>query len=162
MLFTDTDNLTYEIKSEDVYENFFKYKHLFDFSNHPKNSTFFEETNEKVIGKMKDESEGKIIHEFVGLKSKMYSIKNIDVKESNTAKGVNITTEFEEFKDTLFNKKITRHEMRRIQAKRHKIGTYEIDKVSLSCFDDQIFVLDDGIHTLAYFHKDLKNIDSNR
>ena len=52
--------------------------------------------------------------------------------------------------------------MRRIQTKKHKIGTYEIDKVSLSCFDDQIFVLDDGIHTLAYFHKDLKNIDSNR
>ena len=42
--------------------------------------------NKKVIGKMKDVSEGKIIDEFVGLKSKMYSIKNIDGKESNTAK----------------------------------------------------------------------------
>ena len=46
-----------------------------------------------------------MIDEFVGLKSKMYSIKNIDGKESYTAKGVNITTEFEKFKDTLFNKK---------------------------------------------------------
>ena len=44
--------------------------------------------------------------------------------------------------------------MRRIQAKKHKIGTYEIDKISLSCFDDKRFVLDDGIYTLAYFHKD--------
>ena len=43
---------------------------------------------------MKDEKEGKINDEFVGLKSKMYSIKNIDGKESNTAKGVNIATEF--------------------------------------------------------------------
>ena len=44
--------------------------------------------------------------------------------------------------------------MKRIQAKKHKIGTYEIGKISLSCFDDKRFVLDDGIHTLAYFHKD--------
>ena len=44
--------------------------------------------------------------------------------------------------------------MRRIQAKNHRIGTYEIDKVSLSCYDDKRFVLNDGIHTLAYFHKD--------
>ena len=54
---------------------------------------------------MKDVSEGKINDEFVGLKSKMNSVKNIDGKESNTAKGVNIAIEFNEFKDTLFNKK---------------------------------------------------------
>ena len=105
---------------------------------------------------MKDESEGKIIDEFVGLKSKMYSMKNIDGKESNTAKGVNIATEFNEFKDTLFNKKIIRHKMRRIQGKKHKIGTHEINKISLSVFNDKRFVLNNGIHTLAYFHKDLK------
>ena len=58
---------------------------------------------------MKDESEGKIIDEFVGLKSKMYSIKYIDGKESNTAKGVNTATDFSEFKDTFSNKKIMRH-----------------------------------------------------
>ena len=73
---------------------------------------------------MKDESEEEINDEFVGLKSKMHSIKNINGKESNRAKGVNITTEFSEFKDTLFNKKIMRHKMRRIQSKKHKIGTY--------------------------------------
>ena len=86
-------------------------------SNYPKDSKFFDPTNKKVIGKMKDESEGKIIGEFVGLKSKMHSIKNIDGKESNTAKGVNIATEFNEFKNTLLNKKIIRHKMRRIKGK---------------------------------------------
>ena len=55
-----------------------------------------------------------LIDEFVGLKSKMYSIKKTDVKETNTAKGVNIAAEFNEFKDILFNKKILRHKMRRI------------------------------------------------
>ena len=110
-------------KSEDVYEEFFKHKHLFDFSNYPKDSKFFDEANKKVIGKIKDESEGKIIDEFVGLKSKMHSMKNIDGKESNTAKEANIATEFNEFKSILFNKKKMRHKMRRIQAKNHKIGT---------------------------------------
>ena len=80
-----------------------------------------------------------------------------DGKESNIAKGINIATEFNEFKDTLFDKKVIRHKMKRIQGKKHKTGTYEINKTSLSCFDDKKFVLDDGIHTLAYFHKDFKN-----
>ena len=78
---------------------------MFDFSNYLKDSKFFDETNKKVIDKMKDESEGKITNEFVASKSKMYSMKNIDDKESNTAKGVNIATEFNDFKDTLLKTK---------------------------------------------------------
>ena len=65
LLFTDTDILTYEIKSEDVYEKIFKHKHLFDSSNHPEDSKFLMKLIKKVIGKMKDESERKIIDEFV-------------------------------------------------------------------------------------------------
>ena len=71
-----------------------------------------------VIGSMKDKSEEKIIVEFVSLKSKMYSMKNIDDKESNMGKGVNIATDFNEYKDTLFNNKMIRPKMRRIQGKR--------------------------------------------
>ena len=110
---------------------------------------------------MKDGYGGVIIDESVGLKSKMYSIKKIDGKESSTAKGVNIATEFNEFKDVLFNKKIIRHKMKRMHAKKHKIGTYEIDKISLSCFDNKIFELDDGVYTLAYFHKYCNKKDCN-
>ena len=61
----------------------------------------------------------------------MYSIKKIDGSESSAVKGVNIATEFNEFKDVLFNKKIMKHKMKRIQAKKRKIGTYEINKISL-------------------------------
>ena len=68
-------------------------------------------------------------------------MKNIDGKESNAAKEVNIAIEFNKFKDTLFNKKIIRHDMRRIQGKKHKIGTDKINKISLSVFDDKRFVL---------------------
>ena len=95
---------------------------------------------------MKVEYSGAIIGQFIGLQSKMYSIKKINGSESSTTKGVNIVTEFNEFKDVLFNKKVIRHKMKRIQAKKHKIGTYEIDKISLSCFDDKRYVLDDVIN----------------
>ena len=47
--------------------------------------------------------------------------------------------------------------MRRIQSKKYKIETHEVSKISLSCFYDKRFVLDDDVHTLAYFHKDCKN-----
>ena len=73
--YTDTDSLTYKIKSENVCEEFFKWKNLFDFSNYLKDSKFFVQTNKSVIGKMKDEFGGVIIDEFVALKSKMYSIQ---------------------------------------------------------------------------------------
>ena len=68
LVFTDTDSLTNEIKSEDVYEEFLKHKHLFDFSNYPKDSKFFDQANKKVIRKMEYVSGGKIIDDFVGLK----------------------------------------------------------------------------------------------
>ena len=84
----------------------------------------------------------------------MYSMKKIDGKECNTAKGVSIAIEFNKFKGVLFNEKIIRQKMKRIQSKKHKLGTYEIDKISLSCFDDKRYVLDYGIYMLAYFNKD--------
>ena len=77
-----------------------------------KTQKFFNETNKKVISKIKDEFGGVIIIKFVGLKSKMYSIKKIDGKEHNTVEGVNIATEFDNFKDVLFNKKIIRQKMK--------------------------------------------------
>ena len=66
---------------------------------------------------------------------------------------MSIATEFDKFEDVLFNKRIIKHKMKRIQSKKHKLGTYEIDKISLSCFEDIRCVLDDGIYTLSYFHK---------
>ena len=65
MLFADTDSFIYEIKSDNVYKKFFKWKDLFGFSNYSKDSKFFNETNKKVLGKMKDEFDGVILDEFV-------------------------------------------------------------------------------------------------
>ena len=104
LLYTGTESLTYEIESKDLYEEFFKHKHLFDLSKYQ--SKFFDQANKKVIGKMKDEYNGISINKFVGLKSKMYSIVSEINKESSKAKGVNISIEFNEYKKILFNKKI--------------------------------------------------------
>ena len=91
---------------------------------YPKDSEFFDETNKKVIGKIKDEFGGVIVIEFIGLKSKMHSVKKTDGKKCNAAKGVSIATEFDKFKDVLFNEKIIRHKMKRIQSKKHELVTY--------------------------------------
>ena len=73
LLFTDTDSLTYEIEAKDVYRDFWKNKYFFDNSDYPQDSQYFDKTNNKVIGKFKDEAAGVPICEFVGLRSKMYS-----------------------------------------------------------------------------------------
>ena len=64
LLFTGTDSLTFEIRSEKVYEEFSQWKYLFDFSNYPKVSKLFDGTNEKVIEKMKDEFGRVTVAEF--------------------------------------------------------------------------------------------------
>ena len=73
LLFTDTDSLVYEIRGvDDVYEKMYEDRGLFDFSDYSEKSKYYDDSNKKVIGKMKDDMGGKVISEFVGLKSKMY------------------------------------------------------------------------------------------
>ena len=160
LLFTDTDSLTYEIEAEDVYQDFWKDKDLFDNSDYPENSPYFYKKNKKVIGKFKDEAAGVPIIEFVGLRSKMYSyIKEEDgkIKEQKTAKGIkkNIiknNIKHNNYKETLFEKKQMHHKMKTIRSQNHQIKSYEINKVSLSCYDDKRYIKEDGIHTYAYGH----------
>ena len=68
-------------------------------------------------------------------------MKKINGKGCNTAKGVSIATEFKKLKDVLFNKKNTSHNMKRIQSKKHQLGTYEIGKISLLGFNDKSHML---------------------
>ena len=116
---------------------------------------YYDDSNKKVLGKMKDELNGNKIDEFVGLKSKMYSLISSGGKEINKAKGVNKKLRHNEYVNVLFNKRVVRHKMKRIQSNLHKIGTYDINIISLSCFDDKRYVAGDGVNTLAYFHKDI-------
>ena len=73
-MFTDTGSLVYEIETNNNYKDFYKDKDLFDFSDYPQDSKFFDLVSQKVIGKLKDEFKGKIISEFVGFNSRIYSL----------------------------------------------------------------------------------------
>ena len=88
----------------------------------------------------------------------MYWIVAEDGTETKRIKGVNknLKKSNKEFEDVLFNKKVVRHKIKRIESKLHKIGTHEVSKISSSCFEDKRWISDDGISTLAYFHKETK------
>ena len=106
-------------------------------------------------GKRKDEYGGTPIYEFVWLGSKMYSICYINKKGKSTHKGHNSFISNSQFYDSFFNKKNFRHKMRGIKSTKHKLFTYENNKVSTSCFDDKRYILFDRINTLSYGHKDI-------
>ena len=92
LLFTDTDSLMYWVRTDDIYKEMYADREHFDFASYDKKSPFFDATNNKVIGKFKDEASGKPITEFVGLRPKMYSflIDNDDHPvEKHRAKGIN-------------------------------------------------------------------------
>ena len=68
-----------------------------------------------------------------------------------------LRTQDKKFLDILFDREVVKHKMKIIQSKLHKIGTYDVSKISKSCFDDKRYILNDDINTLAYFHKDIKS-----
>ena len=157
LLFTDTDSLTYEIEAEDVYKDFWKDKDRFDNSDYPESSPYFDKTNKKVIGKFKDEAAGIPIIEFIGLRSKMYSYIKDNNKGGKTAKGIkknNIT--HDNYESTLLNNDQMYHKMKTIRSENHELSSYEINKVSLSCFDDKRYIHEDGKTSYAYGHKNIK------
>ena len=161
LLFTDTDSLCYIIQTDDVYEDLYNHKDMFDNSDYSKSSKFYFDENKKVIGKMKDEAAGNPITSFVGLKSKMYSylveLPDGEIKNNKTAKGIskNVTKrdlEHEDYLSCLLNSTIEKHKIKTIRSDHHVVSSYEINKTSLSCYDDKRYILDDGITSYAYGH----------
>ena len=157
LLFTDTDSLTYEIETKDAYADFWKNKDKFDNSDYNKESPFYNAVNKKVIGKFKDESAGIPITEFVGLRSKMYSYVKDNEQTARTAKGIKKQViikdiKHEDYKNVLFNNEQIHHKMKTIRSEKHQLGSYELNKISLSCFDDKRFIHENGITSYAYGH----------
>ena len=161
LLFTDTDSLCYHIITDDVYEDLYNHKDMFDNSDYSKSSKFYFDENKKVIGKFKDEASGNLITSFVGLKSKMYSylveLPDGEIKNNKAAKGIskNVTKrdlEHEDYLSCLLNSTIRKHKIKTIRSDHHVVSSYEINKISLSCYDDKRYILDDGITSYAYGH----------
>ena len=158
--FTDTDSLCCEITTKDAYADFWADEHKLDNSDYRKESPFFDSTNKKVIGKFKDEAAGIPIKEFIGLKSEMYSYIKDNGKNEKTCKGVkkdvikkNIT--HENYRDTLMNGKQMMHKVNTMRRDYHQLGSYQLNKISLSCFDDKGYILEDGISIYPYGRKNI-------
>ena len=164
LLFTDTDSLMYEIETEDFFKDISgDVKDRFDTSDYPENHPSGIPTgiNKKVLGMFKDEAGGKIIKEFVGLRAKLYSFKMDEGEESKKCKGVkkqvvekSIT--HEDYKTCLLTGKEQLRKQNIIRSYNHEVYTEEVNKVALSAEDDKRYILEDGIHTLAWGHYKIK------
>ena len=160
LLFTDTDSLMYEIETEDFYKDISgDVKNRFDTSDYPDNHPSGIPTgiNKKVLGMFKDEAMGKSIKEFVGLRAKLYSYKMFEGEESKKCKGikkrvVEKSITHEDYKTCLLTGKEQLRKMNIIRSYDHEVYTEEVNKVALSAEDDKRYIMDDGIHTLAWGH----------
>ncbi|XP_060580207.1 uncharacterized protein LOC132736990 [Ruditapes philippinarum] len=149
------NSLCYEIETEDAYADFNEDKDLFDNSDYDPESKFYFDANKKVIGKFKDEAAGIPIVEFVGLRSKMYSYlleNEVNVKKCKGIKKsvVKKNIVHNNYKEALFDSTQKYHEFKVIRSNKHDIYSYVVNKISLSCYDDKRYILDNGINTLAY------------
>ena len=111
---------------------------MLDFNNYSTKLKYYDDSNNLVTGKMKEETRDIAIQEFLGLKPKMYLFLVEDNREHKKAKGVNrnvvARTSHNEYKEVLLNNECIRHSMNRIQSKDHRIGIYEITKIYFALF----------------------------
>ena len=134
-----------------MYDN----KEMFDLSDVL--GEFNNNTNKKVIGKFKPEYANNIIREFIGLRSKMYSIKLDDGEEKKKAKGVVKSVIKKDLKHEMYNKILAtsgkmRSRMKVIRSQKHRVYTMDMNKISLSAYDDKRYLLEDGVSSFAYGH----------
>jgi len=171
LLATDTDSLIYEVQTDDLWAEFKADNFLFDFANFPTEHKCFNPANNKVLGKMKSETNEKPILEFVGLKAKMYSILVLDTfdaagaptfKHKHTAKGIQRAARdkllHDEYLQQLTDPKENFIINRRFGSERHTVYSYEIRKRGLCAFDDKRYILDDKVHTLALGHYNTRHV----
>ena len=124
---------------------------------------------------MKDETKSVPIKEFVGLRAKMYSLIYETVRKSEDEEAIKITNEkrtakgvskpviqkklrHELYKQCLFNKETQMESMNLFRTDHHNIYTVQLTKTTLSAYDDKRYILNDGIHTLAYGHWRTQNL----
>ena len=165
LLCTGRGSLLLEIKTGDVYKDMEnRLDELYNTSDYPKGHFLYSQENRKVVGKMKNECAGKPISETVCLRSKMYSIlmgsgnKVIKKAKGTTKQVTSKEIDHQNYKDALSNKKTCKHGMRMLKSEGHKIYCLRVNKITLSPFDSKRWITNDGVHTLAYGNKDIKDL----
>ena len=168
LLFTDTDSFLYEIQTEDFYKDIAgDVRDRFDTSDYPEGHPSGIPTgiNKKVLGMFKDETAGKVIKEFVGLRAKLYSYKMDEGKENKRCKGikkavVEKSIRHEDYKTCLTTGKEQLRRQNIIRSYEHEVYTEEINKIALSAADDKRYLLKDSYDTLAWGHRRIKELEN--
>lgn len=161
LLYTDTDSLIYHVFTNNFYEDIKPdLSSKFDTSDYPDDNVFgYPKINKKKLGFFKDENNGKIFREFVGLRSKMYAL-DVENKFVPKAKGVKkcVTKnmKMENYRSCLFDKNIQYGTMVLFKSLKHKIFTQRVNKICLSFNDSKRFILSNNIDTLAWGHYKLR------
>ena len=157
--YTDTDSLIYKITTQDLTADLKHFSNIMDFSNYPKDHELYSMIHCKAIGYLKDEMGGKAIHEFIGLRPKLYAIKT-DEAVIKKAKGVPRTVlkkhiNFQDYLNCLYDNTIVHNEAARIGSHNHQLQMTKQTKLSISPFEDKRFLLN-KTSSLAYGHYMIK------
>ena len=168
LLYTDTDSLIYEVRGINMYEVMKEDFEKFDTSDYPENNQFgILQRNKKVIGLMKDECNGNIMTEFIGLRRKMYSvlIKNdIPIKKAKGIKSSVVKTNitFEDYHTCLFEKTMVSCHQNTIRSRKHIVRSEKEKKIALSSHDDKRYIMENTTDTLSWGHYGIFDEEEDR
>jgi hypothetical protein len=162
LIYTDIDNNVIQIFTEDIYEGWKGIKDYMDFSGYDKNHPCYDATNKKVLGKFKDEMDGKIITNFIALRPKMYCLKVFnEQKAEKKAKGVpklkvKRDLDMKDYEATLHEHIPKNVNFNAIRSKNHQIYSINQSKVGLTSYDNKRYWFNDT-DSLPYGHYSLSN-----
>ena len=158
LCFCDTDSFLFTIKTKHLYKDLKKIRHHLDTSNYPSDHILYSNKSKLVVGKMKDECPPyeKMLIEFCGLKSKMYSL--LDIKNVNKIKAKGISKAALDHITHVHYTRCLNQEISipsiiySIRSFKHKLFTIKSTRSSLNGYDDKRWVCENGIDTYAYGH----------
>ena len=165
IVYTDTDSFVFHTKTDDIYQDLKEINDETDFSGYDKNHQCYDATNKKVLGKFKDECEGKIMTGFIGLRPKCYAFKiHGDDKEYKKCKGTAKNTvkrkiKYDDYNKVLETNEVIHRSFNSIRSKNHKIYSINTTKVSLNSYENKRYWTT-SVDSLAYGHfkiNELKN-----
>lgn len=158
MAYTDTDSFILELETDCFYTDMLDCLDKYDTSDYPENNIYnLPRMNKKVPGLFKDELNGNILTEFVGLRSKMYCVKCSELEKMKKAKGIkkyvlNKKITFNDYLDCIKNNCTIIREQNTFRSKNHTVFSVRQSKIALSPLDNKRYILDDNINTLPWGH----------
>ncbi|XP_025264481.1 uncharacterized protein LOC112637930 [Camponotus floridanus] len=158
ILYTDTDSLIYSIECEDAYERMKRDIDRFDTSDYAVDNPYgVPRANKKVLGLMKDENNGALMLEFVGLRAKMYMLRVESRGDTKKSKGVRSsvvarTLTFDDYERCVRRDIEMTREQSCLRSKLHEVYTVRESKIALSPYDDKRYVMPDSTDTLPWGH----------